>query len=86
MLCTIGMRNCVVNNRQTRTEGYCLRCGFNLDEYNRRIADIRAHGLERVGKDRYGTYVWGYRVKHGPPKGARYDPDGTVQTETGGTV
>lgn len=84
MFCIIGMRNCTLGRHETRTPGNCASCGFNLDEYNRRIADIRANGLERVGKDRYGMYVYGYKVKHGTPEGARYD--GTEQTATGGTA
>ena len=73
MFCIIGMRNCTLDHGQTRTEGHCMKCGNNLDEYNRRIAEIRANGLERVGKDRFGAFVWGYKVKHGPERMKRYD-------------
>lgn len=73
MFCMIGIRNCTLDRHSTRTPGHCARCGFNLDEYNRRIADLRAVGLERIGKDRFGAYVWGYKVKHGPERMKRYE-------------
>ena len=63
MLCIIGMRNCTLDHGQTRTNERCERCGNNLDEYNRRIADIRKNGLQRVGKNRWGAGIMGYKVK-----------------------
>ena len=81
MFCMIGIRNCTLDRHETRTPGHCVRCGWNLDEYKRRIEDLRANGLERVGKDRFGAYVWGYRVKHGPDRMKRYMPTGTERKE-----
>ena len=65
MFCIQGVRNCTLHTGLNRTDSRCARCGFNLDEYNRRIADIRQNGLERIMKDRFGAYILGYRVKRG---------------------
>ena len=86
MFCIQGMRNCVLHTGLKRTDDRCGRCGFNLDEYNRRIADIRANGLERVGKDRFGAYVWGYRVKRGSERMKQNQPYGAEQTSYGGNA
>lgn len=63
MFCTMNPKNCTRDHGRERSGRQCERCGFNLDEHNRRIADIRKNGLQRVGKDRYGAWVWGYVVK-----------------------
>lgn len=74
MFCMIGIRNCTLDRHSTRTPGHCARCGWNPDEYKRRIADLRANGLQRIGKNSFGAYIWGYRVKHGPERMKRYVP------------
>ena len=81
MFCMIGIRNCTLGRHGSRTPGLCNQCGWNLDEYKRRIDDLRTNGLERVGKDRYGAYVWGYRVKHGAERMKRYVPTEAERTE-----
>ena len=50
--CILNPKNCTLHNQFTiRTEKNCGRCGFNLDEYNRRIEDIRQNGLTRIGRN-----------------------------------
>ena len=49
MFCMIGIRNCTLDRHSTRTPGHCARCGFNLEEYKRRIKDIRTNGLQEAG-------------------------------------
>ena len=61
--CMMNPKNCTAYFDKYKLDVNCDRCGFNLNEYNRRIADIRQNGLERVGKDRFGMYIRGYIVK-----------------------
>ena len=58
LFCIQGMRNCVIHSGLKRTDDRCGRCGFNLDEYNRRIADIHENGLQQVSEG-----IRGYVVK-----------------------
>ena len=64
MFCILNPKNCVVDHANQRTPEKCARCGFNLDEHNRRIADIRKNGLQTVRRG-----IKGYVVKY--PKDGR---------------
>lgn len=48
MFCTLGMRHCRTYATSSKTDK-CGRCGFNLEEYHRRIKDIRTNGLQETG-------------------------------------
>ena len=49
--CILNPKNCTLHNQSAiRTEKNCGRCGFNLDEYNRRIEDIRQNGLTQLNR------------------------------------
>lgn len=57
--CILNPKNCTLLHSATiRTEDKCGRCGFNLEEYNRRIEDIRENGLTQLNR-----YTRGYIVK-----------------------
>lgn len=58
MFCIMGMRNCTVEHARERKPDACNQCGFNLEEYNRRISDIRENGLRMVSEG-----IRGYTVK-----------------------
>ncbi len=58
LFCIMHPKNCVLHSGMNRTEERCGRCGFNLEEYNRRIADIRRNGLRTVSRG-----IRGYVVK-----------------------
>lgn len=51
--CILNPKNCtLMHSRETiRTEVKCGHCGFNLEEYNRRIEDIRQNGLTRISRN-----------------------------------
>lgn len=56
LFCTMHPKNCTMYG-MPRTEERCGRCGFNLDEYNARIADIREHGLRTLKNGLRGYVV-----------------------------
>lgn len=48
MFCTLGMRHCRTYATSSKTDK-CECCGFNLEEYKRRIEDIKTNGLQETG-------------------------------------
>lgn len=58
IFCTMGMKNCTIEHARQRKPEMCTWCGFNLEEYNRRISDIQENGLRTVSEG-----IRGYVVK-----------------------
>lgn len=66
---TTAMENCLCGeNGRSRNEKECARrkgcagCGFDRDEYQRRVAVLRSGGLRRVPEDRMQDMATGWGV------------------------
>lgn len=55
--CILGIRNCKSHNVVKKMDSECGHCGFNLDEYYRRISDIEQNGLTQLNRDTRGYIV-----------------------------
>ena len=55
--CVMGIRNCASHSVMKRMDSGCRYCGFNFEEYNRRINDIWQNGLTQLNRDTRGYIV-----------------------------